>query len=411
MKILHLWKSEGAPGGGGGISMFRLHLELKKSGIDSKILCQKKTSGSAEVFTLPKESKIDNILDKIAYRFGLSDIHQTSSFKIPNLQIFKDADIIHFHGIHNGFINYLALPKLTKHKPALFTLNDIWMLTGHCAVQYDCFKWKSGCGKCPYLSAPPAIKKDSTKLQWKLKKYIYQKSNLTIIGVSSWITELAKQSTLKHFNILHLNPGINTEAYKPLERKLCRQILRIPPDKKVLMLASIGLSQFHKGPDLLVKALNSLPQHIQDQSIILLLGHAGESITEKINIPAIDLGYISGDHLKSVAYSAADIFLHPSRAETLGNVMHESIACGTPVIAFHIGGIPDLVKPEQTGYLAEPENTDDFADKIRHLIENDSLRNSLRAKCRKFAIDNLSSEKQTRLYIELYNKILKEHKK
>jgi hypothetical protein len=129
ISVLHLWLGD-APnlGGGGAGSMQRLHSNLRVNNIDSKILCELKSSSDEHVITKPRMNFIEYFIKQFTSRIGLNDIHRVSSFFIDNLPEFRKADIIHFHGIHTGFLSYLALPKLTKTKPSIFTLRDLWLL-------------------------------------------------------------------------------------------------------------------------------------------------------------------------------------------------------------------------------------------------------------------------------------------
>lgn len=343
MNVLQLWKSDsGEFGGGGAVAMHRLHLGLREAGINSKILCQIKTTESPHVEVIQYWPKLEKIFRAITSNLGLNDIHRLSSFKIKHYQSYIDADILHFHGTHDGFINYLALPSLTKNKPAVFTLCDMWPLTGHCAFSYDCDRWKIGCGKCPYPDSSPSIKRDATHLEWKLKNWVYSHSNLTIISKSKWLTELAQKSMLSRYPIYQIPNGIDTETYQPLNREQCRSELGIPLDKKVLMFAAVKLTNFQKGGDLLLKALQSLPESLKAETVLLLIGKAGKTIAETTGMQVFNLGYVSNDRRKAICYSAADLFLFPTRAETFGNVALESIACGTPVVSFKVAGVSTL---------------------------------------------------------------------
>ena len=327
---------------------------------------------------------------------------------MKKLQAYVDSDIIHFHGVHGGFFSYLALPSLTEGKPGVITLRDMWPFTGHCGFSFDCDRWKIGCGKCPYPDAPPALpsKRDTTHLEYKLKEWIYSRSNFTIVSLDTWMTKLAQQSMLKRFPIHQIPNGVDTDVYSPLDRDLCRSVLGIPKGKKVMLYAAANLSRWRKGSDSLVKALRYLPESLKADVVLILLGERGEAIAEAIEIPSLVLGYVEGDRLKSVAYSATDMFLLPTRAEGLPNVLLESMACGTPMVSFAVGGVPDVVRPGVTGYLAESENVQDFCKGMMQLLEDDPLRESMRSQCRMIALEEYSAELETQRHIELYHKLL-----
>lgn len=173
------------------------------------------------------------------------------------------------------------------------------------------------------------------------------------------------------------------------------------------MFAAANLSEYRKGGDLLVKALHHLPESLGAESVLLVIGKEGKAITETVDIPVHHLGYLSDDRSKTMAYSAADLFLFPSRADNQPLVLQESMACGTPMVSFKVGGIPGLVRPGVTGYLAEPENAKDFCEGITQLLEAESLRNHMSQQCRAIALEEYSLELIVQRHIHLYQALIR----
>jgi glycosyltransferase involved in cell wall biosynthesis len=138
----------------------------------------------------------------------------------------------------------------------------------------------------------------------------------------------------------------------------------------------------------------------------MTFGNGSEAITTELGIPTFNLGYISSDRLKSIAYSAADLFIFPTRADNLPLVLQESMACGTPMVSFDIGGVLDLVRPMVTGYLANPEDAKDFCNGILTLLKDDQLRQNMSVNCRAIALAEYSLKLQSERYIKLYKEIL-----
>jgi glycosyltransferase involved in cell wall biosynthesis len=413
MKVL-LVNSDDYRRGGGNIAMYRLLLGLRKAGVDAKILCRNKRPESSESVAIPRTGRMvrfESQLRKITSRVGLNDVHCLNTFSIKKIQAYSDADILNLHSIHGGFFNYLALPSLTARKPTAFTLHDMWSFTGHCSYSYDCDRWKIGCGKCPYPDIHPRIRRDNTRLEWKLKNWIYSRSNLAIVTISSWMTELAKQSMLNHLPIYQIPNGVDTELYTPLDREQCRSLLGIPQKRKVLMFSARSMDKLHpdgfrKGTDLLLNSLQALPRSLKAETTLILLGEGGEALAEAVGIQIVDLGYVSNDRLKAAAYSATDLFVFPTRADNMPLVLLESMACGTPMVSFRIGGVPDLVRHGVTGYLAEPENAKDLRNGIVQLLEDEALRHYMAQQCRVVAVDEYPLERQIQRYIELYCQLL-----
>ena len=407
MKVLQINYSDYGRGGGASIAMHRLYTGLKNAGIDCKILSAIKTLNSPDSSQIVRSHRLENILKKITSGNGLNYINHISSFKIKNNRFYQQADIFNCHILHSGYFNYLAIPSLSKNKPVVFTLHDMWSFTGHCAYSYDCERWKIGCGKCPYPNNYPAITKDNTSLEWKLKNWVYNHSNLSIVAPSNWLVEQAKQSMLSSLPIHHIPYGIDTQAYHPLDTEQCRSVLGIPPDKKVLMFGAESLKDSRKGGDLLVKALSKLPESLKAQTILLTLGHDSESLAQTVGMKCLSLGYVSSDRLKSIAFSAADLFVFPTRADNLPLILQESMACGTPMVSFKVGGVPDLVRPGITGYLANPEDANDFCNGIIQLLQDKDARDCMSHNCREIALEEYALETQTEKYIQMYQEILK----
>jgi glycosyltransferase involved in cell wall biosynthesis len=286
------------------------------------------------------------------------------------------------------------------------TLHDMWAFTGHCAYSYDCDRWKTGCGRCPYPQTEPAVRRDSTSWEWKLKRWVYDHANLQIVAPSRWLTDLAKQSLLNRFPIHRIPYGIDTEGYQPLDLDYCRTALGIPRNQKVLMFAAARLNDSRKGFDLLIQALNQLPSQLKQETVLLVIGDNGEAIAKTVGMTVINLGFVQHDRLKAIAYSAADLFIFPTRADNLPLVLQESMACGTPIVSFKVGGVGDLVRPGLTGYLAESGNAEDFCRGIVQLLEDQVLLQQMRQQCRAIALEEFELATQTQQYIDVYRKAL-----
>lgn len=404
MNILHINQSDIS--GGAAIAAYRLHQGLLNENVGSRLLVGKAHLSNPLVNEIPSRKIIEQNLLRLTYRLGLNYINLLGAFNIPSHPFFQEADIINFHNLHSGAFNYLALPLLANKKPSVFTLHDMWGFTGHCAYSYDCDRWKHGCGKCPYLNSYPGIQKDNTQWEWKMKNWVYGQARLTIITPSHWLTEQAGQSMLNRFEIHHVPNGVDLTTYSPIDPQRCRFLLGIPSKKNVLMFSADNLKDDRKGGSLLLKALSKLPRELKNEIVLLVLGRGGEIISKTVEINTLNLGYVESDRLKAIAYSASDLFIFPTRADNLPLVLQESMACGTPMISFKIGGVPDLVRHGVTGYLAEPEDVNDLMNGIIQLLESHDLRESMSRNCRTIAVNEYSLKLQTKRYLKIYQKVL-----
>jgi len=404
MKVLQINQSDRS--GGAALAAYRLHQGLLTAQIDARLLVGKAVSTSERVTAVPRRYWLDNQLSRLSRLFSLNYVSIVSSFDLPRHPFVRDADLLHFHNLHAGYFNYLALPALTRRQPAVLTLHDMWSFTGHCGYSYDCQRWKTGCGRCPYPQEYPPIQRDSTCWEWRLKRWTYARSSLAVVAPSRWLTELAKQSLLNRFEIHCIPYSLDTDAYQPRDRQQCRALLGIPADRYVLMFAAEYANNPRKGADLLQQALAHLPETYRERVTLLVLGLGGEALVEAVGLPACALGYVESDRLKAIAYSAADLVLMPTRADNQPLVLLESLACGTPMVSFDVGGVPELVRPGITGYLAEANDPHDFSRGICRLLDNSDQRARLSANCRHIAVAEYSLDRGVQNHLALYRQLL-----
>ena len=407
MKVLLMHHGDGHAGGGQ-IQMNRLRDGLQSRGVEARILCRDATQKDSVL--MPIRPHVEKFLRRITRPIGLHDIHLLSSFDVPRMPEFTAADLIDIHCTHCATLSYLALPRITADKPAVFTFHDMWPITGHCHASLDCERWKTGCGKCPYPLTEPAIRRDATAIEWRLKNHAYQRSKFTIVTPSKWLRNLVRQSMLATFDVRHIPHGIDTEIYQPIDKDLARSILGIPQDKKILIFGAETMKRPLKGADLLIMALKRLPDALKQELVLLVFGNATDGIINETGILSIQLGYLRNDRMKVLAFSAADLFIHPSRAENSPLVILESMACGTPVASFAVGGVPELVRDGITGQLAKPEHASDLTRVIEEMISNPDALNTMAQNCRSIVLKEYPIALQTSRTIDLYHRLIAEHR-
>jgi glycosyltransferase involved in cell wall biosynthesis len=300
---------------------------------------------------------------------------------------------------------------MTRDKPGVLTLHDVYAMTGHCSYNLECrrFTPDTRCGRCPHKGVYPEIGIDNTRLEWKLKDKAYGRSNLTVVAPTAWMADNARRGMLGRFKVHHIPNGLDTRIYRPLDKAWCRRVLDLPPPETgatVLMFGADGLMQPRKGGDLLLAALAGLAPALKRRLVLLTLGMGAEALAEQSGIATRPLGYVADDRLKAVAFSAADVFVLPTRWDNLPIVVQESLACGTPVVSFRVGGLPEMVRPEQTGLLAEPEDVPGLAAAIARLAEDTPARESMGSRCREFAAAEYDITVMIRRYLDLYQELL-----
>jgi glycosyltransferase involved in cell wall biosynthesis len=397
MKVLHLNQSD--LDGGAAIVSYKLHCALLKQNVESRMLVGRRKTSDEHVASLPPPRLSELLLGRLTNSLGLQYVQYRTARDLVDHPWVREADVIHLHNLHSSHINYRQLPEVIGQKPVVLTVHDMWSFTGHCGYSNDCDRYMTGCGSCPDLNVYPPVRHDLTALQWKWKKRVYGQLHMHISVYSRWIEQCVRDSMLKTYPIRLIPLGLDLNIYRPTDRAMCRSALGIESDRLVLMVAATALDDPRKGIDLLVESLRRLPEGQRSRALLLAMGSGGEKLAGMVGIPTINLGYVEGDNLKSLAYNAADVFVFPTRADVFGLVMLESVACGTPVASFRVGGVPDLVRPGITGELASPENSEELAAAIASLLEN---KGELRSRCREVVETEYSDRLMAERHIELY---------
>lgn len=308
----------------------------------------------------------DKLNQKIAYYTGLNGCFALLSTirMLKKIDTIK-PDIIHLHNLHNSYINLpLLFQYIKRHNiKVIWTLHDCWSFTGRCPyfIISKCDKWKNGCHDCPYPSdAYPQAKFDRTAKMWKLKKkWFTGVKNMTIVTPSKWLAELVKESYLKGCPVKVINNGINLDVFKPTPSDF-RDKYKIAPDKSLILGIAFGWDE-RKGLDVFIE----LSKRMEDKFQIVLVGTDANVDTQ---IPANIISIHKTQNQRELAeiYTAADLFVNPTREENYPTVNMESIACGTPVLTFRTGGSPEIVD-ETCGCVVDCDDVDGIEREIRKI--------------------------------------------
>lgn len=372
--------------GGAAIAARRLHETLADSGHTSRMLVAQGGGSTGAVRNLPALGIAGRIPFHALNIVGLNYAGIPGSGKLVRHPFFAAADVVHLHNLHGGFFNYLALPVLAAAKPLIWTLHDMWPLTGHCAHSLECDRWRNGCGRCPHPETYPAIRMDSTRTEWRLKRRAYDRSRMTITCPSAWLTGIAGESILGQHPIRHIPNGVNTDVLKPLDRAHARDHLGWPRDKFAMVFVAESARNPLKNFPLLQRTLERLPSSLRDRMLLAVMGADPPTQEQCGGAELRALGYVPGDSAKAFVFSAADALVHCTRADNQPLVILEAMACGCPVLSVRVGGVPELVTHEETGYLAEPDDTEHLRAGMQFLVDNPARRIALGEACRRFVV-------------------------
>jgi glycosyltransferase involved in cell wall biosynthesis len=412
LKVSHISFSD--IGGGAARAAYRIHHSLRKSGVDSHMYVCKPQSGDWTVkYGKKKRDKIFIIFREQLGRFFSNFLKakgaalHSPAFLNSNLvsKINKsDCDLVHLHWISGEMISISDISCIKK--PIVWTLHDMWAFCG--AEHYaEDERWKTGYFKENRPSNELGF--DLNRWTWK-RKYRKWKKPIQIVAPSKWLTNCAKESALmKAWPIAHIPYSLDLSVWKPIEKKLAKDILNLPDDKFIILFGAVGGTQNpRKGFDLLKAALEFLKNKDIKNIELLVFGELEPEFGNNFEYPVHYTGRLNDDTSLRVLYSAADIFALPSRQDNLPLTGMESLACGTPVIGFNVTGIPDIIKHKKTGYLASPFSHSDFAEGIIWAMSeyNSSKSNlDLSLNCRNYAVNHFSELMVSMSYINIYNRL------
>ncbi len=413
--------------GGAANACLRLHTGLLNEGIESSILfkAQQKKIKNASVLKPLQNSfstslKIKNKIRRILIELKLAKkrkpkenlfiknrdknlelfSYPDSLCDITESPLYKEADIINLHWVA-GLLDYKSFFEKNT-KPVVWTLHDMNPFTGgehysekHIGIDLN--------GK-PIERILIEKEKEEFGKVLKLKKEIFKNvKNLHIVSLCNWMSsELKKSIKFNNFPISIIPNGIDSEIFKPRNKEYSREILGIPIDKKVVLFVADSIGNHRKGFVFLQKAFEKLER---DDVVLCAIGSKKATLESTGNI--IELGAIYDERLMSIAYSAADVFVIPSLMDNLPNTVLESIMCGTPVIGFPIGGIPDMIQDGVNGLLTKEISVSSLIETLDLFLNSTDQFD--RNKIRENAVKKYDQKIQADNYIKLFKSIIEEN--
>jgi glycosyltransferase involved in cell wall biosynthesis len=410
-------------GGGAPAACMRLLKALEQHRVDVHLLAQHKytTEERVEAFAdkglKALKAKADFYHERLPFiafhekdksvRFAFSTA--TVGMDVSGQALVQNADILHLHWTNSGFLSTKNLKQLTSlNKPIVWTLHDMWAFTGGCHYAGTCDHFLNQCGNCPMLR--DTSPNDISRKGWLRKEELYaNKPNITFVTCSNWLADVARTSSLlKGFRIEAIPNPIDTELYSPQSKPETRRDLGIDANSKVILFGAANITHTRKGIIYLIEALHDLKNDYPQTSTIevVIFGKTQGFDLSIIPFKVHSLGVISDQgHLADI-YNIADVFVLPSLEDNLPNMVMESLSCGTPVVAFNTGGIPDMVEHEQNGYLAKYKSGPDMAKGINYVLSSPDA-GKLSTAARNKVLNNFSNVVVAGKYKALYQSLLK----
>jgi glycosyltransferase involved in cell wall biosynthesis len=320
-----------------------------------------------------------------------------------------NPDIVHLNWICNGYLSVEAIGQIRQ--PVVWTLRDMWAFTGGCHYSESCEGYVRHCGTCPSLQSEKEA--DLSRWVWQRKARAWRNLNLTLVTPSHWLKDAAQKSSLFHDRPIEvIHHGLDLQQFRPQQsakdRAMARQTLGLPLDRQVILFGALNaLDDARKGSQHLLKAIQSLTANgWGDRIQFVVFGASSSEMLQNSGCPVTNLGAIQDDRYLAALYGVADVMVVPSEQEAFGHTACESLACGTPVVAFDATGPRDIVDHERNGYLAQPFLADDLARGIAWVLEDADRLERLRIEARLKAEKSFDGVRQAGRYVRLFEEVL-----
>lgn len=338
---------------------------------------------------------------------GEEDFDFPSSKNILSLTP-QRPDIVHLHNLHGYYFDLRFLSELSQRIPVVITLHDEWLYTGHCAYTFGCERWQIGCGQCPDLTIYPSLKRDGTAWNWRRKQDIYSNSRLYIAAPSQWLINNLEKSMITVLEKRAIPYGVDLSIFHPIPAEDARLQLGLSPDAFILLfVANRGKNNPYKDYSTIEKAIMSLEtQGLKRNIEVIVLGGSSASQEKLGNVKVHSVGFQREPNIVAKYYQACDIYLHAARSENFPNTILEALACGKPVIATSVGGIPEQINHNETGFLIPPGDYKAMAARISQLLMDEDLRSVMSNQASDAAIHKYNQVNQVTTYLNWYEEIL-----
>jgi glycosyltransferase involved in cell wall biosynthesis len=405
LNVVHLqYSTESA-----GRAALRLHKAFLLEGINSSIITLQadEIPPTDKIQYLGKRAVLLAIIDSKlqAYR-NMNTIKKFGLFSYPilgtniaGMEKLKNADFIYIHWALNGFLNFNSIEEIAKlNKPVIVFMHDMWAITGGCHYSFDCQKYKTKCGNCQMFAK--AKKNDFSEVGFNKKIKLFSKyNNLFFVAPSKWLYDCAKQSALTKDKLVKLIPNLlDNIIFKPFDKNTAKQALNIDTSDRVIAFGAVSIENAYKGWPFLKSALQLLKQDISFKNTTVIIFGSGynKEIEEAIPFKTQFMGYLEDEYSTALVYNAADVFIAPSLVEAFGYVIMEALSCGTPVVGFEVGGILDMIKHKENGYIAKYKDAEDVCTGIKFCMQN---------AIKGYMLPNFDPKSTVNKHLQLFNEI------
>ncbi len=293
----------------------------------------------------------------------------TLGINIQRIPQVREADIIHFHWVSQGFVDLETIVSISQQKPVLWTIHDFWPFTGGCHLPFHCRGFRDSCRSCFYLGGDSLV----SHRNWRYKKELFRSGSIHFATVSHWqLRQLQSSSILGDANSTYLGNALDLTIYKPglQSREGLLQSKGLDPRKFYVAFGAPDLADEFKGYAFLLEAIRKCQSAGLDLHV-LIFGETKQSLLDDLPVEVTQFGSIPTQEGIVEVFQMADCFIQTSLQETLSYTVMEAMACGTPVVAFDSGGVADMIDHKKNGYLVELRDVDGLVEGIRYLLQSD----------------------------------------
>lgn len=413
MRVVHVSPTDTE--GGAAKGAYNLHRALRNSGVDSVMLVQRKYSDDPSVVGIHGNNGVihdgmRNNLDRVPLKLSgwTGEGWWTVGwlpFDLRATMTRLHPDIVHFHWAGRGAAPIGTLRQL-RDRRIVWTLRDMWPLTGGCHYSNGCEKFLSQCRRCPRLGLNFPF--DLARWQWRRKQATRRDVPITYVALSRWMADYARRSPLTYGNEIAVIPnGIDVERFAPFDKAQARSIWRLPQGKQIILFGAINaVSDTRKGYTYLRDALKQhIAKETADQALVVVFGASNMGLD--LGMQTRCVGRVNDEVSLALLYACADVMVVPSIQENMGKTGIEAMACGVPLVAFDNTGMPDIVDHKINGYLAKNLSSEDLAKGIDWCLEWSTQSDRLSVAAREKAMRRFDVRHVASLHVDLYHRLMR----